>query len=262
MKAFFTTLLAIICMGVLLWGNIYWTKKTTVSGESNETPIVSETRKVEEKTAKPSDSLLEFTKNWPEQSVASFKKALKEERPFKVLLIGSSALGDEQAGWAVQTKEQLVTAYGQEHMNVEIQVFDQTSREFTNEGGAEKVANAQADMVLFEPFTLMDNGEVAIEDSLNNIQLVMDDTLEANPETVFILMPPHPIYNATFYPKQVEALKEYASQNSVAYLDHWEAWPDYSSEEVKGYISADNSQPNEKGHELWSKYVTEYLISN
>lgn len=261
MKAFFTTLLAIICMGVLLWGNIYWTKKTTVSGESSETPIVSEKKNVEEKTSEPSDTLLELTKKWPEQSVENFNKALSDGRPFKVLLVGSTALGDEQSGWAAQTKEQLVTAYGKDHMNVEIQVFDQTSREFTNEGGAEKVANAQADMVLFEPFTLMDNGEVAIEDSLNNIQTVMDGTLKANPNTVFILMPPHPIYNATFYPKQVDALKEYAAENNISYLDHWEAWPDYSSEDVKEYVSPDNSQPSEKGHELWSKYVTEYLIS-
>lgn len=265
MKVFFTTLLAIVCMGVLLWGNIHWTQKTTVTAKKNESPVVTETVKdkevKKEETESPSKSLVEFTKNWPEQGVEGFQKALEEKRPYKVLMIGSKALGDQQSGWAAQTREKLLETYSEEQMNVVIQVFDETSRDFVNNDGVETVIDGQADMVLFEPFTLMDNGEVSIEDSLNNIQTVMDETLEANPETVFILMPPHPIYNATFYPKQVEALKNYAEENKIAYLNHWEAWPDSKSAEVKEYITSDNSQPNEQGHELWSEFVTEYLIS-
>ncbi|WP_423408392.1 SGNH/GDSL hydrolase family protein [Heyndrickxia sp. MSNUG] len=265
MKAFFTTLLAIVCMGVLLWGNIHWTQKTTVTAKKNESPVVTETEKnkevKKEDTEAPSNSLVEFTKNWPIQGVEGFQKSLEDKRPYKILMIGSKALGEEQSGWAALTKEKLLETYDEKYMNVDIQVFDETSRDFVNNDGAETIIDGQADMVLFEPFTLMDNGEVSIEDSLNNIQTVMDETLEANPETVFILMPPHPIYNATFYPKQVEALKGYAEDNKIAYLDHWEAWPDFKTEEVKEYITSDNSQPNEQGHELWSKFMTGYLIS-
>lgn len=265
MKAFFTTILVIVCMAVLVWGNFHWTQKTTVSGEVNESPVISKTvsdkEMEQEKVESPSNSLVEFTKNWPEQGVEGFQKALEEKRPYKVLMIGSSALGDDKSGWAAITREKLLEKYSEKQMNVEIEVFDETSRDFVNNDGAETIIDEKADMVLFEPFTLMDNGEVSIEDSLNNIQTVMDVTLEANPDTVFILMPPHPIYNATFYPKQVEALKEYAEDNKIAYLDHWKAWPDFKTEEVKEYITSDNSQPNEQGHELWSKFVTDYLIS-
>ncbi|MBT2661589.1 SGNH/GDSL hydrolase family protein [Bacillus sp. ISL-45] len=260
MKAFFTTLLAVVCMGVLLWGNMHWTKKTTVSGNNDVSPAVVVTKEAEV-TSSPADALLDLTRNWPEQAAENFKKALDENRTYKILLVGSAALGDEQSGWASSTKEQLIAAYGGEHMEVDIQTFNLTSLEFIDEEGTAQVSGSLADMVLFEPFTLMDNGEVTIENSLDNIQQVIDGTLEAKPDTVFMLMPPHPIYNAVYYPKQVEALKNYAEENEIPYLDHWEAWPNTKTEEIKEYITPDYSQPNEQGHEIWSKYVTDYLIS-
>lgn len=247
-------------MGVLLWGNIHWSKKTTVSGNDRVSPAVVVTEKAEE-AASPSDPLLAFTNNWPEQAAENFKKAMDEKRTYKILLVGSEALGDEQSGWAASTKEQLITAYGKEYMDVEILTFNVNSLGFIEEEGPSKIASTQADMILFEPFTLMDNGQVAIENSLDNIQQMIDGTLEAKPDTVFVLMPPHPIYNAVYYPKQVEALKSYAEENKIPYLDHWDAWPDYQTEEIKEYLTSDNSQPSEQGHEVWSKYVTDYLIS-
>lgn len=260
MKAFFTTLLTLVWMGVLLWGNFYWTDRTTVSIKKSDKPVAVELKT--EKNTSPSEDreFLEYTKNWPEQGIVGFKKAIEEKRPYRVLLIGSKALGDE-SGWAALTKEKLLEAYGEKQMNIEIKIFENTSQEFLRNEGAATITDSKADLVLFEPFTLMDNGEISIEDSLNNTQSVIEDTKEINSGTVFILMPPHPIYNATFYPKQVEALKDYAKDNNIAYLDHWAAWPDPKSEEIKEYITADNSQPNEQGHELWSKYVTDYLIS-
>lgn len=260
MKVFFTTLLAVGCMGVLLWGNIHWTKKTTVAGNNGVSPAVVVAEQPET-IANPSDSLLALTDNWPKQAADSFKKALDENRTYKILLVGSEALGDEQSGWAASTKEQLITAYGEEYMEVEIQTFNLTSLGFIDEEGTAQVSGSQADMVLFEPFTLMDNGEVTIENSLDNIQQVIDGALEAKSDTMFVLMPPHPIYNAVYYPKQVEALKNYAEENEIPYLDHWQAWPDYQTEEIQDYITSDNSQPSEQGHEVWSKYVSDYLIS-
>ncbi len=260
MKVFFTTLLAVVCMGVLLWGNIHWNKKTTVAGNDKVSPAVVVAEQPET-TENPSDSLLALTANWPEQAAENFKKALDEKRTYKILLIGSEALGDEQSGWAASTKEQMIAAYGEQHMEVDIKTFNLTSLGFIDEEGTAQVASSQADMVLFEPFTLMDNGEVAIDNSLDNIQQVIDGTLEAKPDTVFVLMPPHPIYNAVYYPQQVEALKNYSEENEIPYLDHWQAWPDHQTEEIKEYITSDNNQPSEKGHEVWSKYVTDYLIS-
>ena len=50
------------------------------------------------------------------------------------------------------------------------------------------------------------------------------------------IQPPHPLYQATYYPVQVEALAQYAEDNDIPYLNHWEAWPDQDSKEIKDYL--------------------------
>ncbi len=100
-----------------------------------------------------------------------------------------------------------------------------------------------------------------INESLDHVSSVMDSIKSKNPETVFILQPPHPLYNATFYPNQVKALKNYAEAEGIVYLDHWKAWPDYSTEKIKDYLTKDQSEPSVKGHEVWAKFVTDYLIA-
>ena len=81
-----------------------------------------------------------------------------------------------------------------------------------NEDEAEEVIAAKPDMIIFEPFTLKDNGEVAIDDSLENTATTLAAITESLPETEVILQPPHPLYNATYYPRQVEALAGFASR--------------------------------------------------
>ncbi len=116
-------------------------------------------------------------------------------------------------------------------------------------------------MIILEPFILKNNGEVSVEHSLKHLKTIMDKVKSANPETTFILQPPHPLYNAKHYPNQVEDLKEYAAENNIPYLDHWTAWFDQTKEEFKEDLSKDNSQPSNKGHKVWAEYLIDYLIS-
>ena len=119
----------------------------------------------------------------------------------------------------------------------------------------------QPDLILFEPFILKDNGEVGIDHSLENASAVIASVKESLPQTEVILQPPHPLYKANFYPKQVEELQQFAEDNGITYLNHWEAWPDKNSEEIKEYISEDASQPSAKGHQLWADYLIDYFIA-
>ena len=139
--------------------------------------------------------------------------------------------------------------------------YDVTSAEFVEQDMQADLVKKQPDLVLFEPFTLKDNGEVEINDSLANVSSIMNAVQSESPDTVFILQPPHPLYNATFYPIQVERLKNYAKSEGIVYLNHWEAWPDYNTEEINDYLLEDQSGPSTMGHVVWAKYVTDYLIA-
>lgn len=70
----------------------------------------------------------------------------------------------------------------------------------------------------------------------------------------------HPIYGATYYPRDVEKLKKYAEEKEIPYLDHWKAWP--SEELLKNYLVDTQDTPNKKGHTLWARYLEDYFISH
>lgn len=266
MKVFFTTILAIACAVILIWGNIHWSQNSVVSGSTE--PVTSESPESKpersataEEPVDDTKDLSTYTKNWPDEAVAALNLAQEEKRTFKLLIVGSGAVGDEPTGWAYQVKQEIQSFYGDEIVTVDIIEVDETTLGFIQQNGQETIADAKADMILFEPFTLTDNGIVLIEDSLENIQTVIDAAKESNPNTVFILQPPNPIYQPKLYATQVQALENFAADNSIAYLDHWDAWPDTDSEEIYEYLQDGLGQPNEEGHEIWSKYVIDYLIS-
>jgi hypothetical protein len=108
----------------------------------------------------------------------------------------------------------------------------------------------------------MNNGEVFINDTLKNTTKVIDDIQTKKPKTSFILQPAYPLYQAKIYPRQVAELKKYAQEKQLPYLDHWSAWPDSNTAELKDYLQPDLSAPNEKGNHVWSNYILQFLTNS
>ena len=158
-----------------------------------------------------------------------------QEQPFKIAFLGSSALGEGEDSWPEIVKASLNEAFCSNRDGFDF-YYDLTSLEFVNEDKVTEVIEEQPDLVLFEPFTLKDNGLVTIDDSLENASSTIAKIKESLPDTVVLIQPPHPLYQATYYPVQVEALEQYAEDNDIPYLNHWEAWPDQDSEEIKEYL--------------------------
>lgn len=135
MKVFFTTILAVVCLLVLIAGNWHWNKQNNVSGIQKKAETESP-----EITANPdsnvNDELIRMTSNWPAQGKESFKMALEEKRPFTILIVGS-----ENTGWASIAKNKLIEAYGANNLSVEIIQYTETTKQFAEEmvsGMAEK----------------------------------------------------------------------------------------------------------------------------
>lgn len=267
MKMFINTLLTILCLVILIVGQIHFSEKTSITtvnkeGISDSSSKILKANESSDKDAVSEDTVnyyLFFTKNWPAESVNTFKEKLLQGKPFKIAIVGSRSLGNGIGSWPEIVKEALISTY-KDYIDVSILRYDLTSTEFINKHTQDKISDQQADLILFEPFTLKDNGIVTIDDSLANLTSIMSDVQKANPDTTFILQPPHPLYNATFYPYQVEKLQSYAEEKGITYLNHWETWPNQKSEEIKNYLSADSSEPSSKGHQLWANYLIDYFI--
>ncbi|MFS0637349.1 SGNH/GDSL hydrolase family protein [Mesobacillus foraminis] len=267
MKNVLVILLAVACVLLLVAGNLHWKEKTTVSSAkqvSNGT-ATKDGNNEEETTAAvitdtDSEELTKLAENWPSEAREQYSTALEENKPFTILLAGSDAIGTEENSWSSLLKKELETAYNGT-VKVVVKTYDLTSSQFIAEEKLDELKEVQPDMTLLEPFILKDNGMVTIEESEQNITSIAGGLLEENPNHSLILQPSFPIYQATYYPLQVEALEDYANRNSIDYLDHWSTWPDPDSEEIKQYLTEDQESPNEAGHKLWADYLSNYFIA-
>ena len=206
------------------------------------------------------DALVSYTRHWPKESVNTFQEHLEAGKPFKIAFLGSNAQGEGKESWPEIVKASLNDTFG-DHIVVSTYSYDLTSNAYINEEKITEVMEEKPNLILFEPFTLKDNGKVGIDDSLENTSAVIASVKESLPQTEVILQPPHPLYNANFYPKQVQELQQFAEENEITYLNHWGAWPDQDSEEIKEYISEDSSEPSAKGHQVWAEYLIDYFIA-
>lgn len=256
MKAFITSIYAITCIAFIGFSYNYWTERTSVSQASG---LIKE-NKTETSSDQDRTQLLTMANNWPEQSVERFKQALDEERPFKIIIAGSPALGGE-SGWAQAVKMSLLDSFGSGNVSVEIKEYDMTSREFIEENKHLELASLKGDLILLEPFLLKNNGFVSISDTLDDLSATIDAVKQTAPDTAILLQPSYPLYQARIYPNQVNQLKGYAEEKGIIYLDHWQSWPDANTDEIKTLLTEDQSGPNEQGHKLWSAYITDYLIN-
>lgn len=262
MKNFFVVLLALGCAAFLIAGNQHWKEKTAISAEHPAVQSSAE-RIPDEKPEVNTPEILALTAKWPEAAQQQFEKSLAEDSSFTILIAGSHSLGTEEDGWSSKLKDQLESAYG-EHVNVIVKSYDTTSAQFIENGHLDELVEVKPDLTLLEPFTLMDNGNVMISHSHEHLDTIAEALLEANPEHVLIVQPPHPLYNASYYPVQVDALKKHAEKRGLPYLDHWEEWPDQDSKELNDYLVTKDKTtlPNEQGHLLWAEYLTDYFIAH
>jgi lysophospholipase L1-like esterase len=246
MKYFLTVIWGAVCIGVLVYGQFHWNQQTAV--QAVKPAIVEE-------EATNIEPYLEMAANWPAEAKAQFQRALEEEKPYKILFVGSSAME-----WEQQVTQRLVESYGSERITTANHTYDMTTTELLAEGKQTELAAEKAQLVVMEPLLLNDNGKVKIDVTLANLSRMIEDIKKENPDSTIILQPSYPIYLPKYYSEQVAALKEYAEENNLTYLDHWTAWPATDNVEIKDYLAEGQNGPNEKGNQVWGEFLVEYFI--
>jgi hypothetical protein len=259
MKYFFTLIWMIICVVVLFFGHHFWNERTAVTPAAAKQAIPSVVQAAAKSAAPTNDDLISKSQNWPKTAQEQFQQALKQNHPFKILFVGSAALGTKDQGMLKDVIQGLTAAYGS-HIEMSSHTYDVSSNQFLLNHDQVEMAAEKAQLIVLEPFLLNDNGKVAIDESLNNLTKVIGDVNASNPNTTFILQPSYPLFGAKFYPGQVARLKQYAAQHGLTYLDHWTAWPDTASADLKNYLLPDQSGPSDKGNQVWSQYLLHYLV--
>lgn len=266
-KSFSAFSLLIICIILLVLSYSDWKSKISSYNDDvasdkpkNSQPVSPEKVNTEpkEETEKQSstDSLFFLTKNQDERVQNVFQARFSKSEKVDFLIVGSDLMESGDPGYAKLLEKALIDNYG-DSINVSIQSFDSTSLAFIDNIPDLSVGY---DIILFEPFTLKNNGEVAIEDEHAHIEefsAMLKDEVE---DAVIVLNPANPIYAATYYPSQISALQEYASLNGIPYLDHWQNWPDTDSEDINQLLD-ESSAPNSEGAQVWADALITYFVA-
>ncbi|EMR06563.1 hypothetical protein C772_01458 [Bhargavaea cecembensis DSE10] len=265
-KGLLVTLVALLCGAILIFSYLTYqnrleeaarvkTDEETVTNEPEENTTSEPEQNGEENTDSVSikqEELEILSANTDAKVQEVLLARLEAGEPAQMVVIGSG----EIQGIADRLADAVNEAYG-DFLTVDAFAFDGTSAEFVEQGVPNLAWTNEYDIVLYEPFTLNNNGIVVIEDEHAHIAQVEERAMEAVQDSAFLITPSHPIENAGYYLTQIDSLKNYAEQQGIPYVDTWNNWP---MDELDSYLD-ENGVPTEQGLDVWADALIQYFIA-
>jgi K+-sensing histidine kinase KdpD len=250
-------ILFVSCALFIIVGQTYWQKKIN---RSIEQAIAEEKESTQ---AANTAAVTKYASNLPPEVQEKIKTAIHKKKQVRLLIVGSNALSSaDQDSWPDLLAHELDETYGKGVFVVTVKEYGKTTTRQARETNLdEEIIQSKPDILLWEPFILNNNGIIAIEDTLDDIETMIKNITKELPDVTVMLQPPHPIYNATYYPEQVKLFQAFAKEKGYIYIDHWEAWPDYQSEKLNKYVDPDTDLPTKDGQQRWADFLIDYFIA-
>lgn len=267
-KGLITVLVLITCVLVLAVSYLSWNAKVKEAGAEPVNRPIKQEQPAEKKDAQDQDSetgkvdgpsvneLESLTANLPENTIEMLMSRLDAGEPVQLLAVGSSSFEAP----ANQLAEAMSNAYG-DWIKTDVQTFGGTSEAFLSDWIKEIDWDNGYDLVIYEPFTLYNNGLVTIDDEQQDALEFRDRVLEEVDDASFFITPPQPIHEPNYYMTQINNLKKFVESKDIPFIDHWNQWPGVDSEEILDYVD-DEYEPTDKGVEAWAKSLKEYFIAS
>lgn len=254
-----------ICVFLLAGSYLQWKNKlNAIQHEAN----IASTKNSGEKNDKTADHATEvdertrlqkLIRQQDEQVQNVFLNRFDKEQPVRFLIVGSTMMDEGKPGYAERLQNRLKKTYG-EFIDITTHSFDGNSSDFIFSDLDKAMNFAKGyDVVFMEPFTLNNTGFVSVEDAQEHIRLFKEKLTGIVEDAVLILQPAQPIPGANFYPSQVAALQNFAAEENIPYIDHWQNWPNPDTEEFLQYVTEDHV-PNAEGAEIWASALISYFI--
>ena len=257
MKKLFVLVTLLVCGAAIIFGNVHWNHKISAQGAKVTNKEEVGTVKGESGKGKVVSS---YSSNLPEKLQEKLNKAATSGKPLKLVIYGTNATTNEEWMWPNLLSKELIDTYGKNVFEITVlSTGNNTTHDIVNNQSYKEINELQPDILLFEPSMLKDNGNVGIENSLHNVQTMVDSWQEANKDLTLMIQPPNPLYSANFYPIEISQLQEYAEKNDMIYLNHWENWPDLEDPKMEDYLTETNDA-NKSGHEVWADYLIDYFV--
>ncbi|MCM3756309.1 hypothetical protein M3197_02300 [Sporosarcina aquimarina] len=249
----FLLIIMIICVGSLFFSATVWKNKIQKASEiSPGKTVVSKEDLSGSKDSKLEDEdfqlLLEnsLSKTVIPEVKDLFMNRFSKNEEVKILLIGSEPMKPVSENFSKKIRDTF-----QDRVTVDEVTSDLTSTDFVNQEMNEIDWSKEYDIVLYESFTLKNNGLVVIEQEHEDLLSVQAKALESNEQTIVYVTPPHPIYKPNYYQTQITSLENFTRDRDILYINHWPDWPPTDSDEILNYVDEDNVM-TDKGIDVWS----------
>lgn len=263
-KGLFLIIFIVVCGILIIFSYLAWKEELDsvarpverVEASAEESEEVTET--TDEQTDETSSLDEAFTAsltNMDEEVRAVFETRKASGEKIQLLILASDLVDMGTPSMSQLVEDRLQATYG-DAIEISKQTFNENSITITEqelidyEGGF--------DVVLFEPFTLKNNGEVDVETEHAHITSIVEKFRSEVEDVAIVFTPSNPIYNASYYPVQVEALITFLNEQEYPVIEHWQNWPDPKDELIKEYLD-ENSRPNTQGAAAWARAVTSYF---
>ncbi|QWG36128.1 SGNH/GDSL hydrolase family protein [Bacillus mycoides] len=268
-KSVLVLFIFVLFVASVVSGKLYWNKK--IANATGQTSEVTKTKaevkdsgaKKEEKKEDAKASFNEaYAKNLPDAVKGKLKKAAADKKAVNLVIVGDQASSSEKDAWAAKLTANLEASYGKGLWNVTVKEYKgESTEELIANKRDKEIAKDNPDVILFEPPFITDNGKTGNGNSVANTQKFVQALSTSAKGATIMIQPSNPVYGAKNYPKSIEALKQFATQNGYTYVDHWGAWPDATTKAILPYLQEEFGFPSAKGHEVWAQYVTDYFVA-
>ena len=201
-------------------------------------------------------------KNLPDAVKEKLKKAAADKKVVNIVIVGGKVSLPAKDAWVSKFVYNLDASYGKGLWNVMVNEYkNESTEELIANKRAQDIAKENPDVMLFEAPFIIDNNKMGNGNSVANAQKFVGELSTSARGATIMIQPSNPVYGAKNYPKAIEALKQFATQNGYTYVDHWAAWPDATTKAILPYLQEEFGFPSAKGHEVWAQYVTDYFVA-
>lgn len=245
----------ILSIGIIAFGYISYQNKLNDLATNAETDVTNN-------TTNSSNEIIESEENHSFGGILGDTYENVDTNELNIVFFGSSALEsvlDDPADadiWpdllvqAIESKNHPVT------YNI-INVEKQSTLDILNSSDIDLLVESNPDIVFFESLTLNDNGLLFIEESEDNLNLLLTQLNEELPKSKIILYPSNPLLNPVQYLSQIQSLNQFAEENSILYANHWGTFPEVTDPQIEEYSKS--GILSEKGHQELAKFMEEFL---
>lgn len=252
-------------MIAVVFGYMHWNQKLANVPKEEiivSTNITNTKGKSEKNTVESTYKIEDLTTSLPADVATFIAEAAKSGETVELVIMGSQANTMGDRAWPTIFQEEMklaydnlfnITVYGDEDVITTIDVVNGNLH-------IERL-DVTPDIIILEPWILNNNGDVLIEHTMEHIKWIVEDLEAVNEDAFIFLQPANPLFNAIKYPLEVDELKAWSNQEGHHFIDHWNNWPDYMTEEIKGYILENGYAPIELGHQVWAEYVGNLFIA-